>query len=49
MEAIKWVDKTIFIGDNLPIMRGMNSYSVDLTYLFNTVQTEKKNGDVDAD
>ncbi|MCY3743649.1 MAG: hypothetical protein OXH00_21760 [Candidatus Poribacteria bacterium] len=25
--------KTIFTGDNLPIMRGMNSEAVDLTYL----------------
>lgn len=25
--------KTIFTGDNLPIMRGMNSDSVDLIYL----------------
>ena len=25
--------KTIFTGDNLPIMRGMNSKSVDLIYL----------------
>ena len=25
--------KTIFTGDNLPIMRGMNSESVDLIYL----------------
>ena len=28
-----WADKTIFTGDNLPIMRGMNSESVDLIYL----------------
>ena len=28
-----WKDKTIFTGDNLPIMRGMNSESVDLIYL----------------
>ncbi len=28
-----WKDKTIFIGDNLDIMRGMNSASVDLIYL----------------
>ena len=27
-----WKDKTIFIGDNLLIMRGMNSESVDLIY-----------------
>ena len=28
-----WKDKTIFIGDNLHIMRGMNGDSVDLIYL----------------
>ena len=30
---MNWKDKTIFIGDNLHIMRGMNSDSVDLIYL----------------
>lgn len=30
---MNWKDKTIFTGDNLPIMRGMNSKSVDLIYL----------------
>ena len=28
-----WADKTVFTGDNLPIMRAMNSASVDLIYL----------------
>ena len=28
-----WQNKTVFTGDNLPIMRGMNSASVDLIYL----------------
>ena len=28
-----WKSKTIWTGDNLPIMRGMNSESVDLMYL----------------
>lgn len=28
-----WADKTVWTGDNLPIMRGMNSESVDLIYL----------------
>ncbi len=28
-----WVNKTVWTGDNLPIMRGMNSASVDLIYL----------------
>ena len=30
---MNWKNKTIFIGDNLHIMRGMNSDSVDLIYL----------------
>ena len=30
---MNWTDKTIFIGDNLHVMRGMNSNSVDLIYL----------------
>ena len=30
---MNWKDKTIFIGDNLHIMRGLNSDSVDLIYL----------------
>ncbi|MDE2863090.1 MAG: hypothetical protein OXL33_06545, partial [Chloroflexota bacterium] len=33
MGHANWADKTIFTGDNLPIMRGMNSESVDLIYL----------------
>ena len=28
-----WQNKTAFTGDNLPVMRGMNSASVDLIYL----------------
>lgn len=28
-----WADKTIFTGDNLHVMRGMNTASVDLIYL----------------
>ncbi|MDE0310845.1 MAG: DNA methyltransferase [Caldilineaceae bacterium] len=28
-----WADSTIWTGDNLPIMRGMNTASVDLIYL----------------
>lgn len=28
-----WVNKTLFTGDNLPIMRGMNSNTIDLIYL----------------
>ncbi len=37
-----WVNRTIWTGDNLDIMRGMNSGSVDLIYLdppFNSNQT----------
>ena len=30
---MNWKDKTVFIGDNLHVMRGMNSDSVDLIYL----------------
>ena len=30
---MNWKDKTIFIGDNLHVMRGMNGDSVDLIYL----------------
>ena len=28
-----WADKTLWTGDNLPILRGLNSESVDLIYL----------------
>ena len=33
MHLQNWSNKTVFTGDNLPIMRGMNSESVDLIYL----------------
>lgn len=33
MGAPNWANQTIWTGDNLPIMRGMNSASVDLIYL----------------
>ena len=33
MATPNWAEKTIWTGDNLPIMRGMNSESVDLIYL----------------
>lgn len=33
MTTVNFVDQTIWTGDNLPIMRGMNSESVDLIYL----------------
>ena len=31
--ATNWKPNTIFTGDNLHVMRGMNSESVDLIYL----------------
>ena len=33
MPEPNWANRTIWTGDNLPIMRGMNSESVDLIYL----------------
>ena len=33
MPSSNWSNQTIWTGDNLPIMRGMNSESVDLIYL----------------
>ena len=33
MVASNWANRTIFTGDNLDIMRGMNSETVDLIYL----------------
>lgn len=33
MGTPNWVNQTMWTGDNLPIMRGMNSESVDLIYL----------------
>ena len=30
---MNWVNRTLWTGDNLDIMRGMNSASVDLIYL----------------
>ena len=33
MGTPNWADKTVWTGDNLPILRGMNSGSVDLVYL----------------
>ncbi len=41
MAVANWKNQTIWTGDNLPIMRGMNSESVDLIYLdppFNSKQ-----------
>ena len=31
--TINWANQTIRTGDNLPILRGLNSESVDLIYL----------------
>ena len=42
MSAPNWVNRTVFVGDNLPVLRQMNSGSVDLIYLdppFNSQQT----------
>ena len=33
MPTPNWTNRTIFTGDNLDIMRGMNSETVDLIYL----------------
>ena len=33
MGVPNWKNKTVWTGDNLPIMRGMNSESVDLIHL----------------
>ena len=30
---MNWEDKTLFVGDNLHVLRGMNSETVDLIYL----------------
>ena len=32
METMNITEKTIFTGDNLPVMRGINSESIDLIY-----------------
>ena len=42
MTKPNWSNRTIWTGDNLPVMRGMNSESVDLIYLdppFNSKRT----------
>ena len=42
MSRLNWSNRTMWTGDNLPIMRGMNSESVDLIYLdppFNSNRT----------
>ena len=33
MSALNWANQTIWTGDNLNIMRGMNSAAVNLIYL----------------
>ena len=33
MTALNWQNRTMWTGDDLDIMRGMNSESVDLIYL----------------
>ena len=37
---MNWSNRTMWTGDNLDIMRGMNSESVDLIYLDPAVQLE---------
>ena len=40
-----WANQTIRTGDNLPILRGMNSESVDLIYLappFNSKPSKRR-------
>lgn len=44
---MNWRDKTVFIGDNLPIMQGMNSESVDLIYLDPPFCTGRNFGEFD--
>ncbi len=46
-----WANRTLWTGDNLDIMRGMNSASVDLIYLdppFNSSKTYAAPGDSEA-
>lgn len=33
MAEPNWKNRTLWTGDNLPLMRGLNSASVDLIYL----------------
>lgn len=33
MAEPNWKNRTLFTGDNLDVMRGMNSESIDLVYL----------------
>ncbi len=33
MAAPNWVNRTMWTGDNLPVLRGLNSESIDLVYL----------------
>ena len=42
LSSPNWTNGTLFVGDNLDVMRGMNSGSVDLIYLdppFNSNQS----------
>ena len=44
MSAANWENRTLFLADNLPVLRGMNSDSVDLIYLdppFNSNEEHK--------
>ena len=37
-----WPNKTVFVGDNLHVMRGMNSESVDLHLPRSAVQQQQE-------
>ena len=41
MPSPNWTNRTIFTGDNLDIMRGMNSETVDLIYLDPTFNSNR--------
>ena len=43
--SANFADKTIWTGDNLGILRGLNSESVDLIYLDPPFNSNRINGD----
>ncbi|MYC72287.1 MAG: hypothetical protein F4X17_16410 [Gemmatimonadetes bacterium] len=43
--GVNWENKTLFVGDNVHVMRGMNSDSVDLIYA-DPPSTAKSSGGV---
>ena len=42
MATPNWANRTIFTGDNLDIMRGMNAETVDLIYLDPALQLQQE-------